>query len=177
MEERGDQKLVAACLRGEEAAWNTLIERYAPLIWGILHRCRIPQLDAEDLFQNVCVKLYTQLETLQKVERLAGWLAAVTRQEAAGWARRRKALTEVPETLPDDRPSPEEAAILEERLFHVRRALASLPEPCHGLLTRLYGENTPSYAELAEELGIPTGSLGPRRARCLEKLRKLLETY
>lgn len=174
MEERSDQKLIAACLRNEAAAWNALIERYAPLIWGILHRCRIPQSDAEDLFQNVCLKLYTQLETLQQAERLRGWLAAITRQEAVGWARRRKALGQVPDTLPDERPSPEEAALLEERLFLVRSALASLPEPCRGLLTRLYGENAPSYAALAEELGIPPGSLGPRRARCLDKLRKLL---
>jgi len=174
MEHRSDPKLVAACLHGEEAAWNALIERYAPLIWGILHRCGVPTPDCEDLFQNVCIKLYTQLSTLQKIERLAGWLAAVTRQEAAGWARRRKALSEVPETLPDNRPSPEEAALIEERLFLVRSALESLPESCQSLLKRLYAENPPGYAELSEELGIPLGSLGPRRARCLEKLRKLL---
>ncbi|MGC4047170.1 MAG: sigma-70 family RNA polymerase sigma factor [Armatimonas sp.] len=174
MEQRSDQRLVTACLHGEEAAWNALIERYAPLIWGILHRCGIPSPDAEDLFQNVCIKLYTQLYTLQKIERLAGWLAAITRQEAAGWARRRQALPDVPETLPDNRPSPEEAAITEERLFLLRNALAALPEPCHGLLTRLYSENPSSYADLSEELDIPLGSIGPRRARCLERLRKLL---
>jgi RNA polymerase sigma factor (sigma-70 family) len=170
-----DRTLTARCLRGDEAAWNTLIERYSPLIWGILHRCGIASPDADDLFQNVCIKLYTHLATLKDIERLAGWLAAVTRQEAAGWARRRRALSDVPETLPDDRPSPEEAALTEERLYRVRSALATLAEPCQSLLTRLYADDPPSYAELAAELNLPLGSLGPRRARCLEKLRKALE--
>jgi RNA polymerase sigma factor (sigma-70 family) len=175
MEPRSDRALVTKCLDGDEAAWNALIERYAPLVWAILRRCNIPPPDAEDLFQNVCIKLYGQLATLKNAEKLAGWLAAVARQEAAGWARRRRSLSEIPDSLPDPGPSPEDAALIEERLFLVRAALARLPEPCRTLLTRLYSEDPPSYAELAEELKIPLGSLGPRRARCLERLKKMLE--
>ncbi len=175
MKPQADRELVEKCLRGDAAAWDALLNRYAGLIWSILRRCNVPTPDAEDLFQNVCLKLYSQLATLKNSEKLAGWLAAVTRQEAAGWARRRRALSEIPESLPDPGPSPEDAALTEERLFLLRTALSQLPEPCRTLLTRLYSEDPPGYAELAGELKIPVGSLGPRRARCLERLKKTLE--
>lgn len=166
---------MARCLKGDEAAWDALIARYAPLIWSVLRRLGIPSADAEDLFQNVCLKLYGHLETLRDVEKLAGWLATVTRHEVTAWARRRKALFEIPETLPDPGPGLDEALLQEERSFHLRGALGRLGEPCKTLLTRMYSEPPTPYAQLAEELNMPLGSLGPRRARCLDKLRKLLE--
>ena len=175
MDRKSDRALAARCLEGNEAAWDALISRYAPLIWSVLRRLGVPQADAEDLFQNVCLKLYGHLESLRDIEKLAGWIATVTRHEAMAWGRRRRSLSELPETLPDPAPRLDEALVEEERTFLVRDALGRLGEPCQTLLTRLYAEPPPPYAALAEELNMPLGSIGPRRARCLEKLRRILE--
>jgi RNA polymerase sigma factor (sigma-70 family) len=74
--------------------------------------------------------------------------------------------------------SPEEAALALERQHLVRQCLQHLSPSCQELLALLYAEEPPcSYVEVAQRLGVPLGSIGPRRARCLEHLKKLLEKF
>lgn len=190
MNPRTDAELVAACLSGDTAAWDALIARYQNFIYGLPLRMGLSAADAEDVFQNTCLKLFQHLGELHDVQRLSGWLAAIIRQEVWGLWRRRgsQPLSDLPEggqMLESARPlgaepapSPEELILNYERQHLVRLGVQELSEECRKLLTLLYGEEAAcSYAEVAQRLSIPLGSIGPKRARCLERLRKNLEKF
>jgi RNA polymerase sigma factor (sigma-70 family) len=183
-----DDDLVTACLRGDKQAWDALIERYQGFIFSIALRRGLSRPDAEDVFQNVCIKLYEHLTDLRDVRKLAGWLAAVVVRECGLMYRKSPSRvvietelsgddaepTEIAHTSPDQGPEGELLAL--ERREVVRRMLNELSDECRKLLTMLYvAEQPKSYNEVAEQLKLPLGSIGPKRARCLAKLRSLLE--
>jgi len=175
-------QLIAACRAGDEAAWDALVTRYERLVYTIPLRYGLTQAEADDVFQTVWLKLLEHLPTLREPERVAAWLVTTTRREC--WERRRKAEYKradsiAPEALPEsrwvDELSPEEIVLRYERQQSIRRAIERLGERCRRLLRYLYYEPTkPTYAEIAAKLQIPVGSIGPTRARCLQKLRELL---
>jgi RNA polymerase sigma factor (sigma-70 family) len=186
-DEPPDADLVAACLAGEVAAWDALIRRYQSFIYGLALRMGLSSPDAEDVFQDVSLKLYQHLDELRDAWRLSGWLAAVVRQEVWRRWRRKSAvpLSDLPgggwslleaESGPST-PSPEEEVLALERQHLVRECFDALPRECRRLLGLLYGPESPSYAETARRLAMPVGSIGPRRARCLERLKKKLEEF
>jgi len=179
--QRSDEELVGACLRGDAAAWEALIARYQRLVYGIALRAGLPPADADDVFQNVSLKICLHLDSLRDHAALTGWVGAVTRRECLRRHRRRAG---EPETTPLDdardvpggEPPADEALLREERAHEVRRGLEELPPACQRLLGLLYGsEEPPPYADVAVRLGVPLGSIGPTRARCLKRLRKKME--
>lgn len=170
--ECSDNELVTACLRGEAPAWEALILRYQRLIFHIPLRMGFSRSDAEDIFQNVSLKLCLHLSELRDTERLAGWIAQVARQEGLRLLRRRPTTgLEDAEALADAR-LPEDDLLAAEQTHLLRRALEQLPEKCQRLLGLLYAEEPLPYAEISQQLGVPQGSIGPQRARCLERLKK-----
>ena len=183
--QRDDRQLIAECLSGEQASWEALIYRYRRLIYSIPLKLRLSPEDAADIFQAVCFKLYEKLDTLRDHDRLSSWLittatrecwriSAQNRREApvgSGDEGHSDALADIPATarLPD-----EERELL-ERQQAVRQALERLPERCRDLLTMLfYQANELSYPDIARRMNIPVPSVGPTRARCLEKLKRRL---
>jgi RNA polymerase sigma factor (sigma-70 family) len=183
-----DTELIAACLGGEAAAWDALIARYEALIFSLPVRMGLSQADAEDIFQNVCVLLLHHLAELRDTERLAGWLVSTTRREVWRVQKRRSTqntrevsdqewLLEGAESVTDpSQPLPEATllALTDQQL--VREAMIQLPDRCRLLLTLLYCEDPPAaYTDVAQELNIPLGSIGPTRARCLQRLQKRLD--
>jgi RNA polymerase sigma factor (sigma-70 family) len=176
-----DEALVAACLSGESGAWDALIARYQGFIYSLALRHGLSPADADDLFQDVCLKLFHRLEELREVRRLSGWLGAIVRQEV--WRRWRRNQASPWSELSEDAAAlmsadavdPEGALLALEREQLVRHGLEALSDECRRLLTLLYGPDEVSYAEAAERLSMPVGSVGPRRGRCLERLRKKLE--
>ena len=182
-----DPDLIRACLKGQAAAWEALINRYAALIYSLCLRSGLSQADAEDVFQDVSVILLDHLGDLRDTKRLAGWLASTTKREI--WrvqGRKRPQLAtelgaaewtwESAEGAFSERPdSPEKDVIEMENQQMMREALARLPERCSRLLNLLYHTDAPpEYRDIAELFGMPVGSVGPTRARCLQTLRKLL---
>jgi RNA polymerase sigma factor (sigma-70 family) len=185
---RTDAELVTACLSGEAEAWDVLLARIGPLIYSLALRMGLPEPDAQDVLQEVCLLMLNHLEELRDASRLSGWVASTTRREVWRMQRRRRPalLSELPEGMPetayrpltgegaDDTPEATYIALEDQEL--VRYALQHLPERCRRLLTLLYCEDPPcSYLEVAARLGIPQGSIGPSRARCLQQLQKILE--
>lgn len=182
-----DEMLIARCLEGDYTSWDKLILRQQSLVIGIARAMGLSEQDREDVFQNVCISLYRNLGALRDSGRLIPWLSAMTRQEVYRFWRRRKllsldaipeeALHHVEETLDarDRYESPEEAAMAVVDQHLVREGLADLPEKCRKLLVLLYGEPPHSYTEVVEQLKMPIGSIGPNRARCLQRLKKILE--
>lgn len=185
--ERDDRALVAACLEGDHSAWEALIARYQRLIYSIPVKARLSQDDAADIFQSVCLKLYEKLATIRDSERISSWLITTTNRECwrlSGRNRRESVqnasgedddngfLKEVPATG----PLADEQRELLERQQQVRQAVDALPERCRDLITMLfYQKEELSYVDIAGRMKMPVPSVGPTRARCLEKLRKLLE--
>lgn len=176
-----DTELIDACLEGTNQAWEALLVRYQRLIYSIPLRYGLPEHDANDIFQNVSISLLKNLARLRDRKRLGAWLVITTRRECWRVFHHNQQVTLHPETLdlsqdvPDNGYSEDDFLALERQTV-VRAAVESLDGPCHQLLKQLfYAEPRPSYTEIARALALPEGSIGPTRARCLEKLMRILE--
>jgi len=166
--------LVARAKVGDQHAWDTLVDRYAPLVWSICRRYRLSRADADDVGQDVWLQLVAHLHTIRDPAALPGWLATTTARQSARAARRARqpASRPGPGNLPDPTATTTEHELLQaERHGALRQALTDLPPPCQRLLALLLEDPPPSYATISAALGIPVGSIGPTRARCLHKLR------
>jgi len=172
-----DVDLIAGCRRGDPRAWEAVVMRYRRLVYAIPSRCGLPPEEADDVFQSTFSRLFERLETLREPSQLRAWLVTTARRLSLDAAGRRKPVSgseEILGLLPDGAPLPaEEIAQLEERHL-VRQAFDRLPGRCRALLDLLYyAAEAPSYERVSERLGMPVGSIGPTRARCLEKLARL----
>ncbi len=173
-----DAVLIAACLQGEEQAWAALVGRYSRLIYSIPFRFGFPASIADEIFQETCLILLERLHTLHDHERLSAWLVTVSRR-ACIRRMRHKAEVEMAEdwetAVPAADPPLEQTLIQSEQEDRIRQALESLSPHCQELLTALFfAEPSASYEEIARQLNIPLGSIGPYRSRCLKKLKVAL---
>lgn len=177
-----DARLVERCLSGDARAWDALVRRHERLVYAVARSYRLDDEDLGDVFQDVFTALHRGLPRLRDPRTLCRWLSSTTDRIARTTAlrRRREQARSVSTDEPDSgRPelvSADEAvgADLErlEAQALVRLAMAGVSERCRNLLYALYQEDpVPAYSELSERLGVPIGSLGPTRARCLEKLK------
>ena len=176
---RDDPTVVALVTRaagGDPAAWNDIVERYAPLVWSICARFQLGPSDREDVTQNVWLLLVEQLGKLREPAALPGWLATTTHREclrvvtAASKTERRGTLDDALQFV--DNTIIDEEILMAERNAALRAAFAELPPRYQQLLGMLAKDPPVSYAEISATLQIPVGSIGPQRARCLERLRK-----
>jgi RNA polymerase sigma factor (sigma-70 family) len=169
--------LVTRAANGDEQGWEALVERYAPLIWSICRRYRLVSADAADVGQSVWLHLVDQLGSLREPTALAGWLATTTEREC--WrvlsAQRPPTAAAVIGTgnIPDQHSGVAEQELLRaERHAALREALTHLPPRCQQLIALLTEDPPEPYAQISATLGIPVGSIGPTRSRCLAKLRR-----
>jgi RNA polymerase sigma factor (sigma-70 family) len=178
-----DAHLVERCLAGDGRAWEALVRRHERLVYAVARRYRLSEPDLGDVFQDVFTALVKGLPRLRDGRALCRWLVSTTDRIARTTAlrgRRESARTvqnpAVAENIAED--SPAIVATLEtlEEQALIRLALSSLPTGCRRLLIALYYEDpTPAYSQLARRWGVPIGSLGPTRARCIERLRRILK--
>lgn len=180
-EHADDAELVRACVRGEAEAWEALVARYERLIYSISRAHRLTPDEADEVFQSVCLLLLTHLETLRDHSRLSAWIVTTTLREC--WKIRRRAREYEDEAdpsslahLPDPQLLPDEVIERIEQQHLIRQGLMRLPERCRRLLMLLFYEKRP-YEEVSRELGLPRSSIGPIRARCLKRLKKVLESF
>ena len=169
--------LVTRARNGERQAWDALVERYAPLIWSICRRHRLEAADAADAAQTVWLKLADQLDKIRDPAALPGWLATTTRRACSRILRTARRPCDAgyalaAGTIPDDHAQPAGQDLLAaERHAALRKAFGQLPPGCQQLLALLIHDPALSYAEISTRLGIPAGSIGATRRRCLDKLR------
>ena len=180
---RDDPTVVALVTRaagGDPAAWNEIVERYAPLVWSICARFQLSNHDREDVAQNVWLLLVEQLGKLREPAALPGWLATTTHRECLRVVMAARRSERVGTGLDDalqfvDTTMIDEEILMAERNAALRAAFAELPPRCQQLLGLLLGGDPPkSYAEISATLQMRVGSIGPNRARCLDRMRKLL---
>ena len=170
--------LVTRAAGGDQGAWDEIIERYAPLVWSICRRYRLDRADTDDVAQNVWLRLVEQLSALREPAALPGWLATTTQRECLRVLRVNSQADRRNERLADEMMTASQSVEIEEEIIaaewnHVLNlAFDELLPPCRQLLSMLMQEPPVPYAEISRRLGIPVGGIGPRRARCLDKMRR-----
>ena len=166
-------ELLTRAANGERGAWDALVDRFGQMVWSVARGFRLDDASAKDVSQTVWMKLIENIDSINDPERLPGWLATTSRREAlrVSRAHERDVLTEFEYDVEDPSPSLEEVLIDDEDHRFVVQAFKTLDEVCQQLLRLMIIEPVLSYEEVSEVTGRPIGSLGPTRARCLEKLR------
>ncbi len=173
-------RLVLQAATGDKHAWERLVDQYSRLIWSITREFKLVESDAADVVQTTWMRLIEHIDQLQHPERVGSWLAATARNECLRNLAARKRIVLAHEDVAFDGPAehePEidEALLAEERAEVVREAMAHLPRRWQRLIELLMADPPVSYAEISDKLGLPIGSIGPTRGRCLARLRLLLE--
>jgi RNA polymerase sigma factor (sigma-70 family) len=183
-----DTALVSRCLAGDRAAWAALVQRYQRLVYAVARRVGLDDHGAADVFQTVFERLVQHLPRILDPSRLHAWIVTTTKREAL--AQRRRAQRDVSMTraadaedpaaewdVADESPIAEEALAELQLLNQLRNALDRLDARCRDLLLLLFRDEDDklSYDEVARRLATTVGSIGPTRARCLDKLRKLVD--
>ena len=165
---------------GDMHAWNLLVDQYGRLIWSITARFKLIESDAADVVQTTWMRLIEHIDRIEQPDRIGSWLASTARNECLRHVAARKRLVLVHEDAEFDGvdyhgPDVDEALLAAESAQVVRDAMAHLPAQWQQLLELLMADPPISYAEISDQLGLPVGSIGPTRGRCLAKLRVLLE--
>ncbi len=170
--------LVTRARTGDKRAWDALVERYAPLIWSICRRYWLGRADAEEVAQNVWLRLVEHLDKIRDPAALPGWLATTTRRECGrvlDQAHRPHMSVAACDTenLPDQQADPADQELLAaERRAALREAFSHLPRRGQQLIAMLTADPPLPYTEISARLGIPVGSIGPNRSRLLDKIRR-----
>lgn len=186
MSARGEDDLSDLVTRagaGEQAAYDLLVDRFSGLVWRIALNHRLRPADAADVSQTVWLRLVEQLDRIREPDRLGAWLATTTRHECLAVLRKGARLVPTEEatfevSLPlgalnsaSSTPQGAERLEADERRDAVRTAFADLDDRCRQLLALLHNDPPATYEEITIALGMPVGSIGPTRQRCLGKLR------
>jgi RNA polymerase sigma factor (sigma-70 family) len=170
--------LVARAGNGERQAWDALVERYSPLIWSICRRHRLGDTDARAVGQGIWRQLVHQLDKVQDPGALAGWLAVAAWREcenvrsATGGRQVAGEIADAGRQRSHQITMAEQERLTAEGHAALREAFSRLPHCCQRLLTLLIDEPPMPDTEISARLGIPAGSIGPARSRCLDKLRR-----
>ncbi len=172
VDELSDAELVAGCRRGNAAAWNALVERFARYVSAIATQAfRLSEHDAEDVFQDVFAKTYERLGSLRSDDAIRPWIGQLTRNCCLDLLRSSGRVVLVEEL--EERATDDVIAKLDEAMT-VRAGLSQLGEECQEVLDRFFCRDE-SYRTIGEALGIPAGTIASRISRCLGHLRAELE--
>lgn len=185
-----DAELIAQCRAGRQAAWSTLVRRFQRLVYTVPRRAGLSDEQAADVFQFSFSRLFEHLDRIDDASRVRAWLVTTAKRETLRLIEESRRIVDLApaadaegeaedplERIPDPSPLPETMLAQLQEHDRVRSALERL-EPRHRQLLELLflQEEAPPYAEIAARLGIAEGSIGPTRARALEKLRTLLQS-
>jgi RNA polymerase sigma factor (sigma-70 family) len=170
--------LVSAARDGNDDALGQIVTELSPLLWQVARAAGLSSGDAEDVLQTVWMRLLSHLDGIRTSTALTAWLVVTTRREA--WRVRAAGRRQLPAdqdwlaALPDPGPGAEEQAIIDEQRHTLWAAVSQLSLRCQELLRIIAFVPRPDYQAVAAGLGMPVGSVGPTRGRCLAKLRALL---
>lgn len=177
-----DKRLVDECLKSNDQAWSALVDKYKNLVYSVILKYRARPEEAADLFQSVWLDAYNDLPKLRKRDAFKSWLISLTTHKCYHWKKRQKRqeFHEVIDVEPEELEleTAETPTFLEEleRDQLVRDAILTLPPRCQEMIQLLFFTSPAlPYKEVAERLGLATGSIGFIRGRCLKRLQAALE--
>jgi RNA polymerase sigma factor (sigma-70 family) len=173
-------RLVRRAAEGDLDAWERLVDQYARLIWSITAEFKLVESDAADVAQTTWLRLLEHIDRIEYPVRVGSWLAATARHEClrSVAAHKKVVLTQDDMELTaavEPAPAVDERLLADERAYAVREAVSCLPGRWQRLLEMLMADPPVPYTEISDELGLPVGSIGPTRGRCLARLRVLLQ--
>ncbi|HEY3528549.1 MAG TPA: sigma-70 family RNA polymerase sigma factor [Nocardioides sp.] len=160
---------------GDEPALDDLVRMMSPVLWHVVRATGLDREAAEDVVQNTWLTLVRSADSVRDAQAITRWLCTAARREA--WrvskvsTRSRPVEDEVLDARMPVQSSPESEVVTSDEQAHLWRALSRLPERCQKLLRIVAWEPRPDYSSVADSLGMPIGSIGPTRRRCLDKLR------
>jgi RNA polymerase sigma factor (sigma-70 family) len=170
-------RMVRAAASGDHRAWDALVDEFAGLVWAVARAHRLSDADAADVAGATWLRLVEHLGDLREADRVGAWLATTARRECLRVlrdARRQVATGDEIEAEPADATDVAADLMTAQRDVALWRAFARLPERDQALLRLLVADPAPSYEEISAALEMPVGSIGPTRARSLERLRREL---
>ena len=173
-------ELVRHAANGDLRAWERLVDQYARLIWSITVDFKLIESDAADVAQTTWLRLLEHIDRIEYPDRVGSWLAATARNECLRSLASRKRVVLGHDDIEFDGamahgPEIDERLLADESAQVVRDALSRLPRRWQRLLELLMADPPASYADISDELGLPIGSIGPTRGRCLARLRVMLQ--
>jgi RNA polymerase sigma factor (sigma-70 family) len=166
-------RMASAAATGDERAWNALVDEFGGLVWAVVRAHRLSEADGADVAQATWLALVEHLADLRDAERVGAWLATTARRECLRVLRTARRQVPTAEDFPEPVEDVEVAGemMLEQRDAALWRAFDRLPARDQALLRLLVADPQPSYQEISAALGMPVGSIGPTRARSLQRLR------
>lgn len=172
--------LVRRAGKGDWRAWERLVDQFARLIWAMTRDFKLTESDAADVFQATWLRLFEHIDRIEYPARVGSWLAVTARHECLRIVAARKKIVLVQDDtalseVAAHEPEIDERLLADERVRDVREALSRLPRRWQRMLELLMADPPATYAEISDQLGLPVGSIGPTRGRCLERLRVLLQ--
>jgi RNA polymerase sigma factor (sigma-70 family) len=174
-------ELLARAAKGDQRAWDAIVNRYSGLVWSVCRSCGLNQADAAEVSQTTWLRMVQHVDSIRQPERLGAWLSMTARRESWRIHRQsgRTVLVEETDLFEGvQAPSDEvDRGLLDaERREALEEAFLTLSPHCQRVMRMLMTDPAPSYAEVAAALDMPVGSIGPTRGRCLSALRdRLLE--
>jgi RNA polymerase sigma factor (sigma-70 family) len=162
-----------------------LVDLLTPTLWHVARACRLDRQSAEDVVQVAWMRLVEHADGIEESQAIVAWLVTTVRRES--WRVSKQAQRTRPDDFEDDldplqetvvgprqAPDPAEVAALEDRRQRLWEHIAALTPRCQQLLRIICFAESPNYAAISQDLGMPVGSIGPTRGRCLATLRKAL---
>lgn len=172
-----DESLLEGSRRGDARAWRQILDRYERLVYSIPLNFGLSHADADDIAQTTFTALVRSLDAVEDEARLGSWLATVARRQTWRLVEQRRRERPEDHAMLDRSSTDDDARASVERLEWMHQGLVRMDDRCRDLLAALYfDDGEPSYADVAERFGIPVGSIGPTRARCLQKMRTVLDS-
>jgi len=173
--------IIRLCSDGDEEAWHELLDIIGPVIFSICRRSRLSRDESFDIFGLVCFDLVKSIHTIKSPNKILSFVATITRRKIYNYYEKMQ-LTDyfdseyIPALAADEEQAPDLIyANLQKRELLIK-AMTRLPAKQYRLLKALFFDpNNPSYKEIAQNLKCPQSSIGPTRARALEKLARILK--
>ena len=183
--EKTDAELVRACRRGDQSAWDEIVERFQKLIFTVPRRAGLSEEQSADILQEVFLTLFEKLDEIEQPEKIRAWLVTTAKFKTWSAIRGEKNSRESNDAeeieartanFADAAPLADAVLVELEQQHSIRTALKKLEEKCQTILSMIYlSEPAASYAEVAEKINVGETSISPLRARCLKKLAKILK--
>lgn len=179
-----DAEIVKRCRKGDQTAWDELVERYQRLIFAIPRRAGLTEEQAADVFQEVFLTLFEKIDDIKQPEKVRSWM--VTTAKFKTWATVRgskgfyspateEEMDAEMAAIAVKTPLADDVLIELEEQHIIRNALKQIDERCQTILSMIYlNEPASTYVEVASAIGVGETSISPLRARCLKKLEKIL---
>ena len=181
---REDADLIRRCRDGDQAAWESLVDRYQRLIFTIPRRAGLSDEQATDIFQEVFLTLFEKIDAIEQPERIRSWIVTTAKYKTWALVRGAKGLYSSATdaemememaNIADTSALADDVLIELEEQHMIRTALAKLEDRCRQILSMIYlSEPAASYVEVAAAIGVGETSISPLRSRCLKKLKDIL---